>query len=158
MNKVIRNYHGHLSGVYAMKIHHELGVLVSGGRDSCCRVWDIRVRKQIHTLTGHAHTVGSIITQGSEPHIVTGSYDSFIKLWDIGSGRCINTLTNHKKSIRTMVEHPKEYTFASASSDNIKVWKCPRGEFLRNIAGHHSIIDAMAVLIFPSRSTRTTCL
>ena len=34
MNKVIRNYHGHLSGVYCMKIHEGLGVLVSGGRDS----------------------------------------------------------------------------------------------------------------------------
>lgn len=60
-------------------------------------------------------------------------------------GKCVKTLTNHKKSIRAMVEHPTEYTFASASQDNIKVWKCPEGEFLRNISGHHSIIDAMAV-------------
>lgn len=145
MNKVIRNYHGHLSGVYCLKIHDALNVLISGGRDSAARVWDIRVRKQVHALVGHSHTVGSIVTQESEPHVITGSYDSFIKLWDVGSGRCINTLTNHKKSIRAMVEHPTEYTFASAASDNIKVWKCPRGEFLRNISGHHSIIDAMAV-------------
>lgn len=89
--------------------------------------------------------------------MITGSYDSFIKLWDIGSGRCINTLTNHKKSIRAMVEHPTEYTFASAASDNIKVWKCPNGEFLRNIAGHNSIIDALAVKNALFRSTKTTC-
>jgi pleiotropic regulator 1 len=66
-------------------------------------------------------------------------------MWDIGMGKCVKTLTNHKKAIRAMVEHPSEYTFASASQDNIKVWKCPEGEFLRNISGHHSIIDAMAV-------------
>lgn len=63
MNKVIRNYHGHLSGVYCLRIHHDLGVLVTGGRDSSARVWDIRVRRQIHALTGHSHTVGSVITQ-----------------------------------------------------------------------------------------------
>ena len=63
MNKVIRNYHGHLSGVYCLKIHHGLSVLVTGGRDSAVRVWDIRVRKQIHCLSGHAHTVGSLVTQ-----------------------------------------------------------------------------------------------
>ena len=63
MNKVIRNYHGHLSGVYCLKIHDALNVLISGGRDSAARVWDIRVRKQIHALVGHSHTVGSIVTQ-----------------------------------------------------------------------------------------------
>lgn len=63
MNKVIRNYHGHLSGVYCLKIHQDLSVLVSGGRDSAARVWDIRVRKQIHSLTGHSHIVGSVLTQ-----------------------------------------------------------------------------------------------
>lgn len=82
-------------------------MLITGGRDSAARVWDIRVRRQIHALTGHGHTVGSIITQSNTPHVVTGSYDSLIKLWDIGQGACIKTLTNHKKSIRTMVEHPK---------------------------------------------------
>ena len=63
MNKVIRSYHGHLSGVYALKVHEGLGVLVTGGRDSTARVWDIRVKRQVHALTGHSHTVGSIITQ-----------------------------------------------------------------------------------------------
>jgi hypothetical protein len=53
-----------------------------------------------------------------------------------------------------MVEHPNEYTFASAASDNIKVWKCPSGYFLRNIAGHHSIVDAMAVFISLFRSIK----
>jgi pleiotropic regulator 1 len=140
-----------------LKIHEALNVLISGGRDSAARVWDIRVRKQVHALVGHSHTVGSIVTQESEPHVITGSYDSFIKLWDIGQGRCINSLTNHKKSIRAMVEHPTEYTFASAASDNIKVWKCPKGEFIRNIAGHHSIIDAMAVSNSLFRLIRITC-
>lgn len=59
--------------------------------------------------------------------MITGSYDSFIKMWDIGQGKCVKTLTNHKKAIRAMVENPFEYTFASASQDNIKVWKCPDG-------------------------------
>jgi len=37
-NKVIRHYHGHLSGVYALALHPTLDVLVTGGRDSVCRV------------------------------------------------------------------------------------------------------------------------
>jgi len=36
-NKVIRHYHGHLSGVYALKVHPTLDVLMTGGRDCTCR-------------------------------------------------------------------------------------------------------------------------
>ena len=44
-----------------------------------------------------------------------------------------------------MLFHPREYTFASGASDNIKVWKCPEGEFLRNISGHNAIINTISI-------------
>lgn len=37
-NKVIRSYHGHLSGVYCLALHPTIDVLLTGGRDSVCRV------------------------------------------------------------------------------------------------------------------------
>jgi pleiotropic regulator 1 len=37
-NRVIRSYHGHLSGVYALALHPTLDILVTGGRDSVARV------------------------------------------------------------------------------------------------------------------------
>lgn len=36
--KVIRSYHGHLSGVYCLAIHPTIDILLTGGRDSVCRV------------------------------------------------------------------------------------------------------------------------
>ena len=68
-----------------------------------------------------------------------------VRLWDLRAGRSLKTLTNHKKGIRAMVIHPKEYTFASGAADNIKVWKCPDGQFLRNVSGHNSIINTMSL-------------
>ena len=41
-NKVIRHYHGHLSGVYSCALHPTLDILCTGGRDAAVRVWDIR--------------------------------------------------------------------------------------------------------------------
>lgn len=52
-NKVIRQYHGHLSAVYALSIHPTLDVLVTGGRDATARVWDMRTKSCIHVLSGH---------------------------------------------------------------------------------------------------------
>ncbi|RUO96213.1 WD40-repeat-containing domain protein, partial [Jimgerdemannia flammicorona] len=37
-NKVIRHYHGHLSGVYSLSLHPTLDVLVTSGRDATARV------------------------------------------------------------------------------------------------------------------------
>jgi pleiotropic regulator 1 len=37
-NKVIRHYHGHLSGVYSLSLHPTLDLLVTAGRDATARV------------------------------------------------------------------------------------------------------------------------
>eukprot|EP00696_Hemimastix_kukwesjijk_P008174 gnl/Hemi2/2033_TR727_c0_g1_i1.p1 gnl/Hemi2/2033_TR727_c0_g1~~gnl/Hemi2/2033_TR727_c0_g1_i1.p1 ORF type:complete len:475 (+),score=130.89 gnl/Hemi2/2033_TR727_c0_g1_i1:91-1515(+) len=144
-NKVIRSYHGHLSGVYCCAIHPTIDLLITGGRDSTARVWDMRTKVGIMTLASHQNTVCSLLTQQTEPQIITGSHDSTVKLWDLAAGKCHTTLTHHKKSIRALCQHPSEYCFASGSADNLKVWKCPDGNFLRNVSAHKSIVNALAV-------------
>ena len=47
--------------------------------------------------------------------------------------------------MKSLLFHHKEYTFASAAADNIKVWKCPEGEFLRNVEGHDGIVNSIAL-------------
>lgn len=71
-------------------------------------------------------------------------------LWDLRYGKTMTTLTHHKKSVRAMAQHPKEdYCFVSASSDNVKKFSLPKGEFLHNLNSNipqqKTIINAMAV-------------
>ena len=80
----MRSYHGHLSGVYCLGMNYEiiniialhpsLDILVTGGRDSVGRMWDMRTKAQIHILDGHQDTIGSIVTQDAEPQIITGLF------------------------------------------------------------------------------------
>ena len=132
-NKSIRQYHGHLSGVYCLALHPQLDIFVTGGRDCVGRVWDIRSRQQIMCLEGHTNTVYSVAVQANEPQIITGSSDCTIKLWDIRNGNIINTLTHHKKCIRDLLIPKNEYSFVSAAADDIKVWSCPEGKYIRSI-------------------------
>lgn len=98
-NKVIRHYHGHLSGVYAMRcvlylflgrskmclcvglasLHPTLDVLVTSGRDASARVWDMRTKANIHVLSGHTGTVADVQCQESDPQVITASMDSTIR-------------------------------------------------------------------------------
>jgi len=146
-NKCIRNFHGHLSGVYTLSIHPELNIMASGGRDAVVRLWDIRSRQQIHVFEGHSDTVNSVVMQKDEPQLMSASSDSTIRLWDIVTGKTFNVLTNHKKGIRALRPHPIEYTFVSGAGDNIKLWKCPEGSFVRNFdkPSEHEIINAIDI-------------
>ena len=67
-----RHYHGHLSAVYDLALHPTIDVLVSCGRDSTARVWDMRTKTNIHTLSGHTSTVGTVVCQAADPQIITG--------------------------------------------------------------------------------------
>lgn len=146
-NKCIRNFHGHLSGVYTLSLHPELNIFASGGRDAVVRLWDIRSRQQIHVFEGHGDTINSVVMQKDEPQLMSASSDSTIRLWDIVTGKTFNVLTNHKKGIRALRPHPIEYSFVSGAGDNIKLWKCPEGSFIRNFEkpSEHEIINAIDV-------------
>lgn len=67
--QVIRQYHGHLSGVYCLKVHNDLSLLLTGGRDSVCRVWDMRTKVQVHCLSGHDETVADILANTTRPEV-----------------------------------------------------------------------------------------
>lgn len=144
-NQVIRHYHGHLSGVFCLKLHPTLDLLVTGGRDAVARVWDIRTKAQIHVLAGHDNTVASLLTRSTDPQIITGSHDTTIKLWDLVAGKCSATLTHHQKSIRALVEPSFESTFVSGAADCLKYWQAKDGRFLKSFTGHKAVVNAMAV-------------
>jgi len=144
-NKVIRHYHGHLSGVYTLALHPTLDLLVTGGRDASVRVWDMRTKSNIHVLAGHKGTITDVKCEPADPQVISGSLDSTVRLWDLAAGKCMNVLTHHKKGVRALATHPKEFTFASASTGSIKQWKCPEGALMQNFEGHNSIINTLAV-------------
>jgi len=145
MNKVVRHYHGHLSGVYSLAIHPTLDLLMTGGRDSCVRVWDVRTSKQVMMLGGHVNTIGALACNAADPQVISGSHDCTIKLWDLAKGKARATLTHHKKAIRDVCVAPFEYSFVSGAADNLKKWQCKDGAFLRNLSGHDAIVNAVDV-------------
>jgi pleiotropic regulator 1 len=50
-------------------MHPKLDVLVTGGRDTTTRVWDIRTKAEVHVLKGHTNAVTCVDTQSSDPQV-----------------------------------------------------------------------------------------
>jgi pleiotropic regulator 1 len=130
-NQVVRHYHGHLSGVYCLALHPTLDLLITGGRDAVARVWDIRSRTQVHCLTGHDHTVASVLVKTAVPHVVTGSHDCTVRMWDLVAGKCFTTLTQHQKSVRALAQPVFEHSFVSGAADCLKKWQGKDGRLIQ---------------------------
>ncbi|ERE75178.1 pleiotropic regulator 1-like protein [Cricetulus griseus] len=131
--------------MYGLDLHPTIDVLVTCSRDSTDRIWDVRTKASVHTLSDHTNAVATVRCQAAEPQIITGSYDKTIKLWDLVAGKTRVTLTNNEKSVRAVFLHPRHYTFASGSPDNIKQRKFPDGGFIQNLSGHNAIINTLSV-------------
>jgi pleiotropic regulator 1 len=70
-----------------------------------------------------------------------------VRLWDLGMGKAISTLTNHKRGVRALQLHPTEFTFASASPDNIKKWKFPHvRSFTSNATNLARVISSVTLV------------
>lgn len=55
--------------MYSLALHPTIDVLVSAGRDATARVWDMRSKANVHTLSGHTDTIASLACQASEPQV-----------------------------------------------------------------------------------------
>ncbi|CDK28669.1 unnamed protein product [Kuraishia capsulata CBS 1993] len=145
-NKVVRDYHGHLSSVYSIDLHPSVDLLTTAGRDSSVRVWDVRTKNQIHVLTGHKASVMNVRVREDKPHIISTSMDSTVRLFDMAAGKTLKTLTHHRKAVRGLTLHDTDNTFATASSDAVKFWTLPEGEYVRDFSPrHNAIINTLSV-------------
>lgn len=46
---------------------------------------------------------------------------------------------------RGFIFDDSRFTFCSGAPDNLKVWKLPEGNFMRNISGHNAIVNTLAI-------------
>ena len=77
------------SAVHSVATHPTLDVLLTTGRDSSVRVWDMRTKSQVHCLTGHTNTTACVLARGTDPQVISGSHDSTIRLWDLTAGKTL---------------------------------------------------------------------
>lgn len=135
--QVIRHYHGHLSGVYSLKLHPTLDVLMTGGRDSVCRVWDMRTKVQIHCLSGHDDTVCSILSQPTDPQVPYRRLpEPLSHSWQVlFAGECVGCI------------NPLVQVITGSHDKTIKLWdiRAVRPTAITTLTYHKKSVRAMAL-------------
>ena len=113
-NKVIRHYHGHLSGVYSLALHPTLDVLITGGRDSVARVCFL-----LNNCTYHSYNICEYIFNiYLFPLIIVN------QVWDIRTKNQIHVLGGHSNTVGTLITNSVDPQVITGSHDStIKVEK-----------------------------------
>eukprot|EP00980_Cylindrotheca_fusiformis_P006697 scaffold1398_cov116-Cylindrotheca_fusiformis.AAC.14 len=115
------------------------GVVIGGGSDKTCRVWNLRTGRMIHHLVGHVHKITCVRLFGGERGVVTGSADRSIKVWDISKQTYRQTATLRHSSTANCVDVSADlFTVVTAHLDGgIRLFNLQSGDRLADISHIH---------------------
>lgn len=112
-----------LGPVRGIAFHPSQDIFVSGGDDRKIKVWSIKTRRCLFTLTGHVDYIRTVVFHHEYPWIMSASDDQTIRIWNWQSRSCISVLTGHNHYVMCARFHPTEDLVASACLDlTIRVW------------------------------------
>ncbi len=121
--KVIRGIRGENDEANDGEVKRHL--VVTGGMDGDCCVFDAVSGEIVSMLTGHTGPISCIHTLESGL-VLTGSNDCSLSIFEPESGTCLARLHGHARAVTAVhaYQRNKTITIASGSADGtIKIWK-----------------------------------
>jgi ribosome assembly protein 4 len=86
--------------------------LITSSKDGTCKIWNVRTRQSLVTLSGHVDSVEAV-RWGGEGFIYTASRDRTIKVWTAKDGDTLGKL------VRTLKGHAHRVNTLALSSDYV---------------------------------------
>jgi WD40 repeat protein len=101
--------------------------LATGDDDQTARLWDLKTRQVVWTLTGFRDTVGAVACSANGV-FAAASWDGNIKVCDLNAKKEVATLTGHKTGVIRLAFSSDGRTLASGSDDPaVKLWNLETG-------------------------------
>jgi WD40 repeat protein len=91
----IKIANAHDAPVRAVAMTIDASIIVSGGMDNICKIWDRESRKPLRNLEGHQGPITSLCISYDDQLILSGSYDKTCRVWNRETGKAIGILSNH---------------------------------------------------------------
>lgn len=123
-------------------------VFVSGGCDSCAKIWDIRTKRCVQTFVGHESDVNAVQFFPNGDSFATGSDDASCRLFDIRADTELCTYSHESilcgiTSIDFSVSG--RLLFGGYDDYNCNVWDTLKGERVGVLAAHENRVSCLGV-------------
>lgn len=116
-------------------------LVVGGGSDKTCRVWNLTNERMIHQLVGHENKITCVRLFGGveKPMVITGSADRSLKVWDISRKTYRQGVTLRHSSTSTCVDvaSDSQNVVSGHMDGGIRFWDLRSGERIADASGLH---------------------
>ncbi|KAI5454932.1 Protein mak11 [Naganishia albida] len=167
--KPIFIFPAHLSCIKTVAASPEGGkFLASGSDDEFVKVWDLRRRKEIGSLSQHVGSITSLVFP-TRSHLLAASEDSTISLFRTRDWALLRSLKGHSGRINCIDVHPSGKVALSVGKDKtLKMWDLMRGRGAASLAlgveaevvkftedgKHFAILTPQGIDVYSTRMTK----
>lgn len=110
--------------------------LATGAEDKCIRLWNIREKRIIRTLTGHEQDIYSLDFSRNGRLIASGSGDRSVRLWNLEEPSRDPVVLMIEEGVTTVALSPDGRLVAAGSLDkSVRVWDTETGHRIDSLEG-----------------------
>ena len=118
--------------------------LVSGSEDKTIKIWDIKNRQCLSTITGNYESIQSLLKLNDNT-IAAGSYDT-IRVFNTDNKKELYSLIGHEKSICTMIKLNEDKIISGSFDNTIKIWDLKNKICDYSLFGHDTTVFVVLLL------------
>jgi WD40 repeat protein len=141
--QLLATFTGHRKAVNCVGFTPDGKLLVSGGSDNKCLIWNTATHKKMNELNGHTEIVIALSIDPKGTEVATSGFDNKILLWDLASGKQLFTLDCHGEMIGRLAHSPDGKLLVGGSDGTIRVWDSKTKKELREWKAHDKLITSL---------------
>ena len=138
-------FSGHIGRVLSVAFNGKENKIVSSGKDSTIRLWDLKGNLVGNPFLGHDNWIYSVAFNCQGNRIVSGSGDRTLRLWDL-EGHTIGTpFKGHSRAVLSVAFEPRGSRVVSGSDDGtLRLWDLEGHTIGIPFEGHRGSVNSVA--------------